>query len=44
MDFTVDNMRSTELNKYVYDFPVDCNSIDVSDTVDIHKYVMKNQI
>ena len=30
------------MNEYVYDFSVDHNSIDVDDTLDIRKYLMKN--
>ena len=39
-DFTVDNMKKTGLNGYEYDFSVDYNAIDISDIMDIHKYVM----
>ena len=40
-DLTVHNIRKTGLSRYVYDFSVDCNTINFSDIVDIHKYVMK---
>ena len=40
-DFSVDNMKQTELNRYVYDFNVDYNIIDTSNIIDIHKYLMK---
>ena len=40
-DWSVDNMKKTELNGYVYGFSVDCNAIAVADTLDIHKYLMK---
>ena len=40
-DFSVDNMKTTGLNGYVYDFSVDYNAIAVSDILDIHKYLMK---
>ena len=43
-DFTVDNMKKTGLNGYVCDFSIDYNTVDVSDIVDIHKYLMKNMI
>ena len=33
-------MKQTGLNGYVYDFSVDRRSIDVGDTLDIHKYLM----
>ena len=40
-DFSVDNMKKTGLNGYVYDFSVDYNAIPVDDILDIHKYLMK---
>ena len=40
-DFAVDNMKKTGLNEYVCDFSVDYNIIDVSDFVDIYKYLIK---
>ena len=40
-DFTVDNMKKTGLYGYMYDFSVDCNTIDISDFLDIRKYLMK---
>ena len=40
-DFSVDNMKKTELNGYVYDFSVDYDAIAVDDILDIHKYLMK---
>ena len=40
-DFSVDNMKTTGLNGYVYDFSVDYNAIAVADILDIHKYLMK---
>ena len=39
--FSVDDMRNTGLNGYVYDFSVDYNSNAVNDILDIHKYLMK---
>ena len=39
--FSVDNLKKTQLNGYVYDFSVDCNAIAVDDILDIHKYLMK---
>ena len=38
-DFSVDNMKRTGLNEYVYDFSVDYDSIAVIDRLDIHKYL-----
>ena len=40
-NWSVDNMKKTELNGYVYDFSVDYDATDVDDIVDIHKYLMK---
>ena len=44
-DFSVDNMKKTGLNGYVYDFSADYDAIVVDDILDIHKYLMeKNHI
>ena len=44
-DWSVDNIKDTGLNRYVYDFSVDYDSADVDDVKDIHKYLMrKNNI
>ena len=44
-DFSVDNMKKTELNGYIYDFSVDYDAIPVDYISDIHKYLMeKNNI
>ena len=40
-DWSVDNMKKTRLNGYVYDFSVDNDTADVDDIKDIHKYLMK---
>ena len=40
-DWTVDNMKKTRLNEYVYDFSVDYDAIAVDDILDIHNYLMK---
>ena len=40
-DWSIDNMKKTGFNGYVYDFSVDYDSIDVDDIKDIHKYLMK---
>ena len=40
-DFSVDNMKKTVLNGYVYDFSVDSNATAVDDILEIHKYLMK---
>ena len=34
-------MKNTGLKGYVYDFSVDYNAIEVADSLDIHKYLMK---
>ena len=43
MDLVLLSLESREvsLNGNVYDFSVDCNSIDRSDIQNIHKYLMK---
>ena len=44
-DFSVDNMKKTGLNGYVYNFNVDYDTIAVEDIFDIHKHLMgKNGI
>ena len=44
-DFSVNNMKKTGLNGYVYDFSVDYDAIAVDDILDILKYLMeKNNI
>ena len=40
-DQSVDNMKKTGFNGYVYDFSVDCYAIAVDDILDIHNYLMK---
>ena len=40
-DFSVDNIKKTGLNGYVYDFSVDNDAIAVDDILDIHKYLME---
>ena len=40
-DWTVDNMKKTVLNGYVYDFSVHYDAVPVDDISDIHKYLMK---
>ena len=39
-DWSVDNMKKTGLNGYVYDFSVNYNATD-DDISDIHNYLMK---
>ena len=40
-DWSVDNMKNTGLNEYVYDFSVDYDAIVFDDKSDIHNYFMK---
>ena len=40
-DWSVDNMKRTGFNGYVYDFSVDYDATVVDDIKDIHKYLMK---
>ena len=40
-DWSVDNMKKTELNGYVYDFSVDYDAIAVDEILDIHSYLIK---
>ena len=40
-DWSVDNMKKTGFNVYIYDFSVDYDAILVSDILDIHKYLME---
>ena len=44
-DFSVDNMKKTRLNGYVYHFSVDYDTIANDKILEIHKYLMeKNNI
>ena len=43
-DFSVDNVKKTALYRYVYDSPLDYDSIDVDDFVNIHKHLIKSAI
>ena len=38
---SLDNIKKTGFNGYVYDFSVDYDAIAVDDSLDIHKYLMK---
>ena len=40
-DWSVDNMKKTGFNGYVYDFSVDSDAIVLDDILYIHKYLMK---
>ena len=39
--WSVDNMKKTGFNGYVYDFSVDYDDVAVDDIKDIHKYLIK---
>ena len=44
-DWSVDNMKKTGFNGYIYDFSVDYDAIEISDILDIHKHLLqKNKI
>ena len=43
-DFSVDNIKKTGSNGYVYDFSVDYDTIAVDDILDIHKYLMEKNV
>ena len=44
-DFSVDNMKNTGLNGYIYDFSVEYNAIKTDNILDIHKYLVgKNNV
>ena len=40
-DWSIDNMKKTSLQSYVYDFSVDYDAIKVCNILDIHKYLME---
>ena len=40
-DFSVDNMKKTGFDGYVYDFSVDYDAIALNDILDIHKHLLK---
>ena len=40
-DFSIDNMKKTGLNGYLYDFSVNYDAIAIDDILDIHKYLIK---
>ena len=40
-EWSVDNMKKTGCNGYVYDFSVDYDAIADSDILDIYKYLME---
>ena len=40
-DWSVDNMKRTGFNGFIYDFSVHYDATDVDDIKDIHEYLMK---
>ena len=42
-DWSIDNMKRTCFNGYIYDFGVDYEATDVDDIKDIQKYLMKKK-
>ena len=40
-DWSIDNMKRTGFNRYVFDLSVDYDATDVDNMLDIHKYLMK---
>ena len=42
-DWSIDNIKKTGFNGYIYEFSVDYDPISVSDILDIHKYLMKKK-
>ena len=40
-NWSIDNLKDTGLNGYVYDFSVDYDAVTVDDILYIHKYLMK---
>ena len=42
-DWSLDNMKITGFNGYVYDFSADYDAVTVDDIKDIHKYLMKKK-
>ena len=42
-NWSVDHMKKTGFDGYVYDFSVDYDAIAVDDIVDIHNYLMKKE-
>ena len=42
--WSVDNMKKTGLNGYIYDFSVDYNAIAVADILEVQKYLMKKKM
>ena len=43
-DWSVDNMKKTGFNGYLYDFSVDYDAIAADDILDIHEYLIKKNM
>ena len=43
-DFTAINMKKTGLNGSISEFSVDYDIVDISNIINIYKYLMKNMI
>ena len=43
-DFSANNIKKTRLNGWIYDFSVDYGAFDNSNSINVHKYLMKNII
>ena len=43
-EFSTDNLKKTGLYKYVYDFSLGYDSIDIDDIFDIHIHLMKKTL
>ena len=41
-DWSIDNMKKTDLKGYIYDFSIAYNAISISDIRDIDKHLMEN--
>ena len=40
-DWSVDNMKKTGFNGYVYDFSIDYDAVAIDDILEIHRYLIK---
>ena len=40
-DFSASIMKKTGFNGHIYDFSIAYDAIDIDDTLDVHKYLMK---
>ena len=42
-DWSVDNMKKTGINRYVYDFSIDYDAITIDDILDVLNYLIKKE-